>query len=105
MLHRGRGAHKEYLQTGRSQEHLYRLKEKSLYNRTLEEQQVGQLKGQHEIGNDSQERLPACLPSILLKGLVWQQGSKLFARWRERSLMLTKGFFFLLLLFKFFCFS
>jgi len=30
------------------------------------------------------------LPSPLLKGLVWQQGSGIFSRWRERFLVLTK---------------
>ena len=30
------------------------------------------------------------LPCPLLKGLVWQQGTGLFARWRERFLVLTK---------------
>lgn len=30
------------------------------------------------------------LPCPLMKGLVWQQGTGLFSRWRERFLVLTK---------------
>ena len=77
------------------------LKEKTFRKKNMQEPPISQLKKQHESNNNGVERVQrqgqrfaqqvsSCLPETLLKGLVWQQGSGLFSRWRERFLVLTK---------------
>ena len=77
------------------------LKEKTLRKKNMQEPPISQLNEQHESDNNGLERVKrqgqrlaqqvsSCLPATLLKGLVWQQGSGLFSRWRERFLVLTK---------------